>query len=403
MRILVYDPEHISHSTDVVRRGLLPELANRVERLVWMLPESRHEAYRDLLTGQPAIELAGFELQRIHPVRWLDAVLRRLQNNFCTGQSGFLQWLRGRLQAHVASRKAREIGADWIFCPSFMRQPVPKGSIPLAGMIYDMGPNLSEFAFTNTIERFVERAEVIVAISEYTRGQLLDLIPSAVDRVHVIPLSPTPILQTEDSHLDRMKDCFRFLCPASLTPRKGQADLLNAARLLNASVVDFELVFCGGGTDTMLGDRPDKCACYPQSLEACRLLISDGGKVKALGHVSQAELEQLYLQADAVVFPTHYEGFGLPVSEAVQRGLPVIASDLPPIREQLVLFNLDDRVRLVSPGDVKSLANALDDYVRGRGPGKVSPNSMEMKFNRWTWSDIAKRIVYHMVTPQRTK
>jgi glycosyltransferase involved in cell wall biosynthesis len=97
--------------------------------------------------------------------------------------------------------------------------------------------------------------------------------------------------------------------------------------------------------------------------------------------------------ADAVVFPTLYEGFGLPVAEAVLRGLPVIASDLPPIREQLTLFNCADRVRLVPPGDVVSLAQALTDFAAGLGPKRKSVEEMAPRFLHWTWSDAAETVV----------
>jgi len=56
-------------------------------------------------------------------------------------------------------------------------------------------------------------------------------------------------------------------------------------------------------------------------------------RARTLGAVSAAELEWLYANATLLVFPTRYEGFGFPLLEACARGTPVLASDIPPLRE----------------------------------------------------------------------
>ncbi|MFZ4596673.1 MAG: glycosyltransferase, partial [Verrucomicrobiaceae bacterium] len=381
MRILVYDPEHISHSTDVVRRGLLPEMAKRVERLVWMLPESRHEAYKDWLTGQPSIELAGFELPRTHPGRWLDAVLRRFQGGFGVDEGGNIHRIRGRLQAQAASLKAREISANWIFCPSFMNQPVPRSSISLAGMIYDVSSSLAPRTLAN-IDRWIKTSSVTFSISRFTRQQVLARLPQ-IDpaRVIVTPLCPDVSEGALPNPEGIVREAvgsgsLRVLCPAALLERKGHAILLKAAQRCADQGDKIQLVFVGSGTQLLKQSDEQQPSWILNVRLAFDSFVEAGGAACAFGHVTDVELETLFCQADVVVFPSLFEGFGLPVAEAVQRGLPVIASDLPPIHEQLDLFDCHDRVSLVAPGDVEALAGALSDFAGGKAPSRQRPEDM---------------------------
>jgi glycosyltransferase involved in cell wall biosynthesis len=158
----------------------------------------------------------------------------------------------------------------------------------------------------------------------------------------------------------------------------------------------IDLVLVGAGTEILedtLVDEPEWKRLVCRAFEALRLA---GGSVKATGHVSAETLEAFFRDADVVVFPSLYEGYGLPVAEAVWRGLPVIASDLPPIREQLELFGCSERVRLVPLGDVDALSEALTDFANKRGPVRKSQKEMEPYFLGWTWQDAADTIVDKM-------
>jgi glycosyltransferase involved in cell wall biosynthesis len=79
-----------------------------------------------------------------------------------------------------------------------------------------------------------------------------------------------------------------------------------------------------------------------------------GDAVLRLGHVPRPRLDGLIARAIALVYPSRYEGFGLPLAEAMGAGCPVIASDLPVIREVV-----GDAGLLVSVGDVSAWADAM--------------------------------------------
>jgi len=109
------------------------------------------------------------------------------------------------------------------------------------------------------------------------------------------------------------------LCPASNLPHKNLSSLVAALALFDPAVRPM-LVLCGRGTDA------------PALRELARASgVSDD--VRGLGSVTAAELDGLYALAGCVALATLYEGFGLPVLEAMARRVPVACSDLPVLRE----------------------------------------------------------------------
>ena len=105
------------------------------------------------------------------------------------------------------------------------------------------------------------------------------------------------------------------------------------------------------------------------------------GKVHCLGHVERNELAALFRGASAFVYPTLYEGFGLPVIEAMACGVPVVAGDIQAVREVA-----GDAVLRVNPRDIVELAGAvrrlltqadLCGDLRARGRARAKEYSWE--------------------------
>jgi len=109
------------------------------------------------------------------------------------------------------------------------------------------------------------------------------------------------------------------------------------------------------------------------------------GRVDFAGHVSDERLLELYRGASCVVFPSQFEGFGLPVLEAMARGVPVACSNRPPLTEVA-----GDAALLFDPTSPRAIAGALaallgDDALRARlrtaGPERAA---------RFTWAATAQ-------------
>jgi alpha-1,2-rhamnosyltransferase len=113
-----------------------------------------------------------------------------------------------------------------------------------------------------------------------------------------------------------------YLMVSTIEPRKNHAYLLEAFEVLWAKGLAVQLCF--------VGRVGWKCATLMRRIQAHTEL---GRRLFHLHDLSDAELEHCYRRAKALVFPSFVEGFGLPIVEAMQRGLPVMASDIPVFRE----------------------------------------------------------------------
>lgn len=198
------------------------------------------------------------------------------------------------------------------------------------------------------------RAACVVTVSEFSRQEILSAYGVARDKVAVVyhgcedefwqhntvrGQDTGPGLESGLLELGLREEPF-FLFVGSLLPRR-QVDLV--IRALSHLSPAYHLVVVGESD-------PEKWAALHAVANGCAM----ADRVHCLGHVADATLEALYQQAVALVSPSTYEGFGLPILEAMTRGLPVVAWDIPVVREVA-----GNAAVLVASGDVGRLAHAL--------------------------------------------
>lgn len=174
-----------------------------------------------------------------------------------------------------------------------------------------------------------EQAAAVAAASTAARESLLKHYGLAAQKVHVVPCgAPTefyPPVGEETlgrtRHGLRLPSCFAFY-PAQTWPHKNHLRLLEAVAVLRDRFGTVLNVVCSGykGAHWPLVER-----------ELERLGLAD--QCKFVGFVTPEEVRALYRLAEFLVFPSLYEGGGLPVLEAMSEGVPVACSDIPPLRE----------------------------------------------------------------------
>ena len=193
----------------------------------------------------------------------------------------------------------------------------------------------------------VMRSKVLIAVSESTRQDLVDIYRVAPDRIRVVPLgisppstSPAPAVRL--AQLGVKGDY--VLQVGRVEPRKNQGAALDAVEKLDG----VTLVVAGPERDPILTAR-----------------LRNSARCRVLGVVDTSLLELLYRRAAAVIVPSLYEGFGLPVLEAMVRGKVVVAamtSSLPEVGGPGALYFHPD----ASPAELASILTTaiLDQALR---------------------------------------
>ncbi len=201
----------------------------------------------------------------------------------------------------------------------------------------------------------VRRSDRVIADSESTREDLIELLHVARGRVDVVPLGlgslqrEQPLPRADVRARMDLGDRQVVLGLSAKRPHKNLAALIGALALIPAERRPL-LVLPGYPT------------WHEQELRGRAASAGVAADVRFLGWVSGAEIEGLWAVADAFVFPSLYEGFGLPVLEAMARGVPVAcsnASSLPEVAGEAALL-FDPRDEAAIAGAVRRL---LEDPV----------------------------------------
>lgn len=402
MILLIYDPDKISHSIDVFRENLVPCLAYRLQLLIWVAPQERHSYIKSLLPTDVSAIILPLEFPKTHLLRWISSLHRHLSFRLKLTTFKSFYRIRDLFTSLYLQYLTRLYNVDIVFCLAFMNQYVPAGSFRVSGFLHDLCPDLPESSLHN-IDSWLHRCSSIFCVSKFTVSQLNSrLYLGSLAPVYVVPPSPRvshhpyPITElgsdtTSSPSVSSSKN-LRCFMPATLLERKGHNVLLQAASLASESDLSLTIVFVGSSTELLRGDIIPSSQYEINLLELRREALSLGVQVDAHGHVDDQSYAQLLESVDLVAFPTLYEGYGLPLSEAVMAGIPVIASDLPPIREQLELYDIADRVILVKPNDATELARALLSFAHENLPKRVRPSTLSSNFKRWTWAMAADKV-----------
>lgn len=281
--------------------------------------------------------------------------------------------LAERFDLHVLDQdgrdKPRRVLAEQTWLPAVTRSLAAEvvhhagGVLPLRHpartvlTVHDLQPldmpenfRLSKRAYIRAMAgRSCRAADLVSVPSRFTRDRVVELLGVKPERIEVAPwwVSPPATVSAQDRFpLPQLLDGDPFiLYPAITYPHKRHLVLLDAFAAIAAEHPDLRLVLTGG-------------AAAAEPLVAARMGRPDlDGRVLRTGRVPSMQLESLFCAATAVAVPSCYEGFGLPVLEAMVRGVPVVAADAGSLPE---VARSDD---LVAPDDVTAWAAALEAVV----------------------------------------
>jgi glycosyltransferase involved in cell wall biosynthesis len=314
-----------------------------------------------------AVDVTPLDLTRAGTARYLGSLLPRVEREvtverlrgFASGKAGTL-WLDLAWYPHVLPHRAR--GADVLHCPTY-RGPV-RSSVPLVVTVHDLAVFRRPEAFppwTRTysrvvVPRVVRAARIVAAVSEFTASELETLLRVPSERIRVVPNAAASAFSEEG-----LREAGDYvLAVGTLEPRKNLARSVEAARRLG-----LELRVAGmpgwGGVD------------------------ASGPGVSWVGFASDEDLARLYRGALCVVYPSLYEGFGIPVLEAMACGAPVVTSCGGATEEVA-----GGAAVLVDPEDVSSIAAGIEEAIARRGELRAAGLR---RARAYSWDESARLLV----------
>ena len=270
--------------------------------------------------------------------------------------------------------------------PPFRRHDAPPAAILVHDLAFRMRPRevpWQQRAYMGTIlGPALRNAAAVLVPSQSTRRDLLDLytIPGLESKIEVIVEgSPSPVAA---GPLPEGLEPGFILAVGTVEPRKNYPRLLAAFRQLRGRQGSLPFIINGrpGVPQLVIAGRPGWA--YGDALE--RIAAEPG--VRYLGHVDEATLTALYQSASVLAFPSLYEGFGLPLLEAMCRGLPAVigeAGALPELARGSAIT--------VEPEDVDAIAGALERLLSDAKLRQALGDEGKRRAADFTWDKAAEQ------------
>ena len=290
--------------------------------------------------------------------------------------------------------------------PAAMPKPYLVTVHDLSSLLFEPLPGWRQDLRLYRMRRGLMRAARVIAVSDSTRHDVEQLlgVPSArVQRIHGAPdpmFVPAPGAETATAEerlrvLERYDIHYPFLLYAgTIRPHKNIPRLVEAFALLRGELEghptynDLRLVIIG-----------DVISRYPAVRRAV-IQSRVESTVRFLGFVPSETLRVLYAAAEAFVFPSLYEGFGMPPLEAMAAGTPVVASNVTSLPEVV-----GDAARLVSPENVFEIARGIRDVLLDQELRESLRQRGRERVQLFHWERTAKEtleIYYEMARADRS-
>lgn len=222
------------------------------------------------------------------------------------------------------------------------------------------------------------RSQRLIAVSGATRQDLLRYYQLPPSRIDVVPHGVNPRFFALQ-RAERDGSGPHLLCVSTLHPHKNLERLLEAFALLRRSLPTARLTLAG-----MRG-------FHSEAVESKLRSLGLQEAVRVTGWIPRPELESLFTQADLFVYPSTFEGFGMPVLESLAAGLPTACSAIPPLREVA-----GDAAAYFPPDDVPAMADTLQRLLTDAAWREQLHKAGPARAAQFTWSACAQTTLHSL-------
>jgi glycosyltransferase involved in cell wall biosynthesis len=264
--------------------------------------------------------------------------------------------LYGAVQSCWFRRQVERFPDHLLHVPNFILPPCAN---PTVATLHDFShlhyphfhPRERRVYLDRYLPRTLQHATRLIAVSEFVRQEAMALFGVPAERIIAVPNGVDPVFHPYP-HAEILPVLSRYglqpggylLAVATLEPRKNLGRLAEAYGRLPATLRQrYPLILVGAR------------GWLTETLERQLAPLERSGQVRRLGYVPQADLPALYAGAHAFAYPSLYEGFGLPVLEALASGVPVLTANRASLPEVA-----GDAALLVEPEEVDALTAGLE-------------------------------------------
>lgn len=267
--------------------------------------------------------------------------------------------------------------------------PLQRLTMPFAATIHDVSFFVSEQYFTksmSTVKKALlplscKRASGIITVSEFTKQELLRYVTVEKEKIYPVLLGTN---SSDEGMEEGGESC--VLCVGTVEPRKNWITAIRTMELLWKTHPDFTLPLVIAGKN---GWKYEPILTYAQNSPYC-------DRIRFTGYCTDAELSGWYRHAKVFLFPSLYEGFGLPPLEAMRYGVPVVASNAASLPEVL-----GNGAILCPPMDEKAFARGILSAIENR----ELIASGQKRAQELTWEKTAEQLlkIYQTISERSTK
>ncbi len=241
----------------------------------------------------------------------------------------------------------------------------------------------------------LRRADKIIAVSQFTSKEIKKYYPSVKDKITVVWNASNLIKKEKLEEIKQAKEKIRqkynlplryILYIGTLQPRKNLITLIQAYLKIKNKIGNLKLVIAG---NTQAYNLDQKLQPYIQQFIQRKVNLSSSGSIIYFpGYIEEEDKMKIIASSEMFIYPSFYEGFGIPLLEAMSAGVPVLASNISPHREVG-----EEAIEYFSPQNIDELSKKMYNiYIDKNLQQKLREKELE-RVKNFSWRKSAQKML----------